>query len=253
MLALRPRARLLLTFLASALLSLPAFGQEPGKTAPKTGTPPEVTTKPGEEPAKPADTKKDKPPIDPDAKVVKTDAEWRKLLTPAQYAVTRQKATEPAFTGKYATGHYNGVFACVGCGAALFNSKTKFDSGTGWPSFYQAVSQRAIEREMDFSNPDEARVEVMCRRCDSHLGHVFNDGPQPTGLRFCINSASIKLKPASAFDKNGMPKDEATADAKAGTAEGDKSSATADGKSAPTKGRAPSLRARRGARPGGTP
>jgi len=130
--------------------------------------------------------------------IVKSDAEWRKILTRAQFAVTRQKATEPAFSGKYATGHFRGAFLCVCCDAArveteLFSSRHKFDSGTGWPSFYQAVNEKAIAKAWDYSE-FEPRVEVMCRRCGAHLGHVFDDGPPPTGLRFCINSAAIKLK-----------------------------------------------------------
>ena len=126
--------------------------------------------------------------------VRKTDAEWRKILTRTQYMVTRQKATEPAFSGKYATGHYRGTFLCVCCDAELFSAGTKFDSGTGWPSFDRPASARAIAREMDYSSL-EPRVEVTCRRCGAHLGHVFDDGPTATGLRFCINSAAIKLRP----------------------------------------------------------
>jgi peptide-methionine (R)-S-oxide reductase len=126
--------------------------------------------------------------------VRKTDAEWRKILTKTQYMVTRQKATEPAFSGKYATGHYRGTFLCVCCDAELFNAQNKFDSGTGWPSFDRPASAKAIGREMDYSAL-EPRVEVMCRRCGAHLGHVFDDGPTSTTLRFCINSAAIKLRP----------------------------------------------------------
>ena len=127
-------------------------------------------------------------------KVVKTDAEWRKLLTRPQYDVTRQKATEPPFSGKYATSHTSGIFTCVGCGAELFSSKTKFDSGTGWPSFWQPVDPRNVETAADY-HLAEPRVEVLCRDCGAHRGHVFEDGPAPTGLRFCINSLSLKLVP----------------------------------------------------------
>jgi peptide-methionine (R)-S-oxide reductase len=126
--------------------------------------------------------------------VRKTDAEWRKILTKTQYMVTRQKATEPAFSGKYATGHFRGTFVCVCCDAELFNAQNKFESGTGWPSFDRPANARAIGREMDYS-ATEPRVEVMCRRCGAHLGHVFDDGPTMTTLRFCINSAAIKLRP----------------------------------------------------------
>jgi peptide-methionine (R)-S-oxide reductase len=126
--------------------------------------------------------------------VRKTDAEWRRILTKTQYMVTRQKATEPAFSGKYATGHFRGTFLCVCCDAELFNAQNKFDSGTGWPSFDRPANPRAVGREMDYS-AFEPRVEVMCRRCGAHLGHIFDDGPTNTTLRFCINSAAIKLRP----------------------------------------------------------
>ncbi len=126
--------------------------------------------------------------------VRKTDAEWRKILTQTQYMVTRLKATEPAFSGDYATGHFRGMFHCVCCDAELFSAETKFDSGTGWPSFDRPSSARAVARAMDY-DAFEPRIEVMCRRCGAHLGHVFDDGPTITGQRFCINSAAIKLRP----------------------------------------------------------
>src|SRR5262245_15628860 len=126
--------------------------------------------------------------------VRKTDEEWRKILSPAEYMVTRLKETEPAFTGKYASGHFRGTFHCVGCGAALFSAQHKFESGTGWPSFWRPVDPKAIQRAFDNSEA-EPRIEVTCRRCGAHLGHVFDDGPPPTGLRFCINSVALKLRP----------------------------------------------------------
>jgi len=123
----------------------------------------------------------------------KTDAEWRKSLTPEQYHVCRQKGTEPPFSGAYWDCHDKGVYRCVGCGAELFSSDSKFDSGTGWPSFWQAVSEERIKTEVDTSY-GMRRVEITCAACGSHLGHLFDDGPKPTGQGYCVNSASLVLE-----------------------------------------------------------
>jgi len=126
-------------------------------------------------------------------RVEKSDAEWRRELTPQQYRVLREKGTEPPFTGKYWNEHADGVYRCAACGNPLFDAATKFESGSGWPSFYQPIEGERVATEDDRSL-FMRRTEVHCARCGGHLGHVFDDGPQPTGLRYCINSASLDLE-----------------------------------------------------------
>jgi peptide-methionine (R)-S-oxide reductase len=134
--------------------------------------------------------------------VNKTDEEWRQELSPEQYEVLRRSGTERAFSGKYVHNHDDGTYRCAGCGAVLFSSGTKFDSGSGWPSFYKPEDEENVERRTDSSH-GMTRTEVLCKKCGGHLGHVFDDGPNPTGLRYCINSLSLDFEPGT--EQGGEP------------------------------------------------
>lgn len=167
--------------------------RKPAASESQPKTPPVGAAAPADSTAQQDTPAEDEEEVDYDQPLHKTDAEWKKLLTRKQYRVARLGETEPAYRGKYWRTKLDGTYHCVCCGAPLFSSDAKFDSGTGWPSFWAPVNEKRLGGRPDFTG-GSLRIEVLCTRCDAHLGHVFDDGPAPTGLRYCINSAALELK-----------------------------------------------------------